>query len=116
MRARKFVPILIAAALWSCADSTPPSGTEIDLVLTQVDGKPLPFTVGILATGAATTVVNSGTLVGNDIGPDCKITLVIASGAPIVVSVFPCTINQGDVIDYPMDLGNNTGAHLYRFK
>ena len=115
MRVKKFLPLVAAAAFWSCAEANGPLGAEVDLVLTQVDAKALPFTVGVLTTGAAATVVNSGTLVGNDVGPDCKLTLMTKAD-PIVVSVFPCTINKGDVIDYPMDLGNNTGAHLYRFR
>ena len=116
MLVKKLLPFIVAVALLSCTEGTAPSGAEIDLTLTQVDGKPLPFTVGVLTTGAAATVVGSGSLVGNDIGPDCKITLTVNTGDPLVFDILPCTINNGDVIDYPIDLGNNTSAHLYRFQ
>ncbi|HEY4954121.1 MAG TPA: hypothetical protein VII02_04475 [Gemmatimonadaceae bacterium] len=116
MIAKNFLPFVVAATLWSCSETAAPSSAEVDLTLTQVDGKPLPFTVGVLTAGATATVVTSGTLVGNNTGPDCNITLTLASGDPIVVPILPCTINKGDVIDYPIDMGNSTGFHLYRFQ
>ena len=115
MRAKKFLPFIVAAGFLGCIDSLPPAGTEVDLTLTQIDGKALPFTVGVLTAGAAPTVITAGTLVGNDVGPDCKLTLT-TNADPIIYNIFPCTINTGDVIDYPVDLGNNTGGHLYRFR
>lgn len=112
---KKLLPIA-AMALVGCTEASTPSGTQVNLTLTQVDAKPLPFAVGALTAGAVNTVVNSGTLVGNDLGPDCTITLAVTPGDPLKVSILPCTINKGDRIDYPIDFGNNTGIHLYRFQ
>lgn len=112
---KKLLPLVVAAAFLGCIDSLPPAGTEVDLTLTQVDGKPLPFTLGVLTAGAAPTVISAGTIVGNDIGPDCQITLTTNTD-PIPITINPCTINTGDVINFPIDLGNNTGNHLYRFQ
>jgi len=112
---KNFLPLLAAAAFLGCVDSLPPAGTEVTLTLTQVDGKPLPFTVGVLTTGAAPTIVTGGTIVGNDLGPDCQLILT-TNGDQIPVDINPCTINTGDVIDFPIDLGNNTGNHLYHFR
>lgn len=115
MRMKKLLPLVVAAAFAGCIDSLPSAGTEVDLNLTQVDGKPLTFTLGVLTAGAAPTVVSAGTIMGNDIGPDCKLTLT-TNADPISITINGCTINTGDVIDLPVDLGNNTGSHLYRFR
>jgi hypothetical protein len=108
------VSLALALTFTSCRESNAPSDEVIKLSLTGVDGKPLPFSVGII--GTAQTMVTGGTLTGSNQGPICALVLTVLPGAPVSISILPCTINKGDVIDYPIDLGNNTGVHNYRFE